>query len=104
VETGSVPNRELALSNKALTYPLAPLALAITDTPGPRPLARHLNGHAAVYAPGDTEALAGVLSSWMSDRRRLREAKDAGWDAARTRWHWEHPLERDALLAAIDAA
>src|SRR5206468_4307429 len=38
VEPGSPLNNALALSNKALTYPLAGLALALTDTPGHRPL------------------------------------------------------------------
>jgi hypothetical protein len=103
-EDVKVPNRALALSNKALTYPLAPLAIALTSTRGQQPLARDLHGHAVTYAPGDTRALAEGLSEWMSDRHRLQEAKDAAWEAARSRWHWEHPLERDALLAAVAAA
>ena len=36
----------------------------------------------------------------MTDRERLAEAGDASWQAARSRWHWEHDLERGALLAA----
>lgn len=97
-----VPNRRLTLPNKVLTYPLAPLAVAMTNTPGHQPLASDLNGHAIVYAPGSTGVLAEGLARWASDERALQDAKDATWDAARRRWHWEHPLERDTLLAAVE--
>lgn len=97
-----VPNRALSLTNKALTYPLAPLALAMTDTPGQRELAADLNGHAVVYAPGDVEQLADGLSRWSADRKRLQDAKEATWEAARRRWHWDHPLERDTLLGVVE--
>jgi glycosyltransferase involved in cell wall biosynthesis len=100
-EPGHIPNGALALSNKALTYPLAALALVLSDTPGQRPLADTLNGEAAVYAPGDTEGLADHLRRWATDPARLRRARDAAWEAARSRWHWEHPLERDALLDLV---
>src|SRR5204862_58451 len=33
--------------------------------------------------------------------RGCPQARDASWHAARTRWHWEHGLERGALLAAV---
>jgi hypothetical protein len=102
-EQGHVANRQLNLSNKALTYPLAGLALVLTTTEGHRPLAEDLQGTAVSYAPGDVTALAGGLARW-SDPVVLRQAREAAWEAARVRWHWDHPLERDALLAAVEAA
>jgi hypothetical protein len=103
-EQGRVANNALSLSNKALTYPLAGLALALTDTPGQRPLAHDLGGDAIVYTPGDVAQLADGLARWASDRAALRRAGVAAWEAARRRWHWEHPLERDALLYAAARA
>jgi glycosyltransferase involved in cell wall biosynthesis len=100
-EQGHIPNRALALTNKALTYPLAGLALAITETPGQRQLARDAGEGALAYRPGDIDGLADGLSRWASDAPRLRRAKDAAWAAARRRWHWEHGDERDALLRLV---
>ena len=103
-EQEEVPNRALSLSNKALTYPLAGLAMVLTDTPGQRPLATDLRGDAVVVAPGDGEALADGLARWAAARSLLRRAQEAAWDAARSRWHWEHALERGALLERVAKA
>jgi hypothetical protein len=78
--------------------------MVLTDTPGQRPLADDLGSDAIVYAPGEIERLADGLAQWAGDRRALARAKAASWEAARCRWHWEHPLERDQLLSAIEAA
>jgi hypothetical protein len=104
VEEGKPLNNALALSNKALTYPLAGLAMVLTDTPGQRPVTADLSGDAIVYAPGDIGRLAEGLARWSGDRAALARAKEAAWEVARRRWHWEHPLEREQLLAAFEAA
>jgi glycosyltransferase involved in cell wall biosynthesis len=102
LETADVANRVVSLSNKALTYPLAGLPAAITDTPGQRELARDLSEGAIVAAPGDVAALAAGLRRWAGDRALLARARAAAWEAARRRWHWEHPDERGALLGAVE--
>lgn len=94
-------NSGLSLSNKALTYPLAGLALALTDTPGQRPLADALQGEVAVFSPADAGRLADVLARWASDPTALARAKEASWHAARQRWHWEHEDDRGALLTCV---
>src|SRR4029077_16230476 len=58
LEPGFSQNNRLAVSNKALTYVLSGLAVAITDTPGQRPLALDLGEGALLYAPGDVDSLA----------------------------------------------
>lgn len=100
-EQGQVPNRMINLPNKALTYPLAGLALILTKTLGQRALGESLGGEAIEYEPGDVAALAEGLRRWARDTASLRRSREASWEAARLRWHWEHPLERDALLAAF---
>jgi len=104
LETGHTLNRALCLTNKALTYPLAGLALVLTSTPGQRVLVDDLGDDAVSYEPGHIEALAAGLTRWHDDRAALERARQASWQAACTRWRWDHPLERDALLAAVRAA
>jgi len=103
VEQPDTTARTLCLTNKALTYPLAGLALVMTRTPGHEPLAADLRSDAIVYDPGDVRTLADGLAAWAGDRRLLQRARDAAWEAARTRWHWEHPLERGRFLEAASA-
>jgi hypothetical protein len=103
VEPGHTLNNALSLSNKALTYPLAGLAMALTRTPGQRVLIDDLGEDAVSYAPGRFEDLAAGLARWHEDRPALQRARHASWRAACTRWRWDHPLERDALLAAVRA-
>jgi hypothetical protein len=103
-EQGHIRNRLLNLPNKATTYPLAGLPVALTDTPGQRPLADDLGDGALLFSPGDHATLAGKILPLMTDRDRLARAGDASWDAARRRWHWEHALERGALLSAVRSA
>jgi hypothetical protein len=101
LEQGHVLGRQVCLTNKAFTYMQAGLAVAFTDTPGQRPVAADLGEHAIVYAPGDLEQLTAGLKRWAGDRAVLRRAQEASWRAAKERWHWEHPLERGALLEAV---
>lgn len=103
-EPGHVRNNALALSNKATTYPLAGLPVLITDTAGQRPLADDLGAGALRFSPGAHDALSAQLVPLMTDAERLAQASDASWHAARTRWHWDHALERGALVAAVAKA
>lgn len=100
-EQAHIPNRALALTNKALTYPLAGLAMVMTDTPGQRALAQDAGEGAWTYAPGDVDRLAEGLARWATSDAALGRAKEASWNAARCRWHWEHQAERGALLKLV---
>lgn len=101
VEETSPPNRALCLTNKIFTYLLAGLAVVVTDTPGQGSLARDLGDAAILYSPGDVATLAEGLRRWARDKNELSKAKLAAWQAACRRWHWEHPQEKGALLAAV---
>ena len=94
-------NRQLCLPNKPLTYLLAGLAVALTDTPGQHPLGTDLGTAAALVAPGDVDALASALAAWSRDAAVLERAKRCAWAAAVRRWHWEHPLESGRLCALV---
>jgi hypothetical protein len=104
VEQPLVRSRALCLTNKALTYPLAGLALVVTSTAGQQPFAADLGEGALCYEPGNVAALADGLTRWFADPLRHASARRAAWAAAVRRWHWEHPSERDALVGRIEAA
>lgn len=102
VDLNDTRSHQLCLSNKALTYILAGLAVVLTDTLGHRTLATDLRCGALVYTPGDVAQLASGLKRWYDDPSSLATAQQAAWHAAVSRWHWEHAQERGALLRAFD--
>lgn len=104
LEPGFSKNNLIALSNKAFTYLLGGLAVIFTDTPGQRPLALDIKEGAFVYAPGDVQELAAGMKRWADNKDLLMQAKKAAWEAAKRRWHWEHPEERGRLLCAVARA
>jgi len=97
-------NRQLCLTNKAFTYILAGMAIAITDTPGQRALGLDLGRAAALVPAGDVNALAGAFARWAGDPSALDCAKRTAWQAATRRWHWEHEAERGRLLGLVGEA
>ena len=101
LETGQPLNRDLCCTNKIFTYILAGLAVAGTATRGQRPVLEDLGEGGWLYPPGDAAALAKGLRRWADQPGTLRQAQQAAWQAAQRRWHWEHPLERGALLDAL---
>lgn len=100
-ERADTRSRELCLSNKALTYPLAGLAPLLSRTQGTATLAADLGDDALTFAPGDVEGLAALLTRAWDEPARLQAARKSAWSAAKARWHWEHPLEKGALLDAV---
>jgi glycosyltransferase involved in cell wall biosynthesis len=103
-EQASTANRALCLSNKAATYPLAGLPVAITETPGQRRLAEDLGEGALRYEPGDVEGLCAQVSRLMADERAYERACRASWHAGTRRWYWEHESERGRLLQLVEAS
>jgi glycosyltransferase involved in cell wall biosynthesis len=97
-------NRQLCVTNKAFTYIMAGVAVAISDTPGQHALGVDLREGAALVPPGDADALAEVFARWMREPARLDCAKRAAWQAAVRRWRWDHELERGRLCAIVREA
>ena len=97
-------NRQLCLTNKAFTYILAGMAVAVTDTPGQHALGVDLGRAAALVPAGNIDALAAAFARWASDPAELDCAKRTAWNAATRRWHWEHALEHGALSRLVREA
>lgn len=102
-ETLAVLNRRLCLTNKIFTYLAAGLPVVLSGTPAQARFAREIGPAALVYAPGDIDGLADQLRRWTRDPAMRRAAGHAAREAAERRWHWEHPEDRGALLAAVEA-
>jgi glycosyltransferase involved in cell wall biosynthesis len=97
-------SQSLALTNKALTYILAGLAVAINDTPGQHELAVDL-GEGGLVIPGvDVDVFAKGLKRWSDEPEALRRAKLASWEAATRRWNWDNPEECGRIVDAIGIA
>ncbi len=104
IEEGHMQSHEFSLSNKALTYILAGLAVVLTDTTGQRELAQELGEGALMYREGDHQTLADGLRRWYLEPDRLLSARRAAWSAAVRHWHWEHPSQRGALVHTVEGA
>jgi glycosyltransferase involved in cell wall biosynthesis len=97
----SFPNRAWCLGNKIFTYLAAGVPVILSRTPAQTALAGDL-GEAA-FTFGDVDGLVGLLRELAADPARRCRARRAARVAAERRWHWEHPADRGALLAAIAA-
>jgi len=97
-------SRQFCLANKVFTYLAAGVPVIMSRTPAQARLEAHLEGAAFGYDCGDVDGIAQILSCFSSDPARLRQARCAARAAAERRWHWEHPEDRGALLAAVGGA
>ncbi len=102
-EQGVSVNREICLTNKALTYMLGGLALVMTETQGQRPLIEELREDVVSYVPGDVDTLAAGIKRLATDRAFRERCRHASWEAAKRRWHWEHADERGRLVQLFEA-
>ena len=101
LDHGPPRNRTLCVTNKAFTYILAGVAVAMSDTPGQHDIGIDLGRAAALVPAGDVDALAGAFAGWAADPGALDCAKRTAWQAAVRRWHWEHELERGTLYRLV---
>ncbi len=103
-EEPSVVNRRLCLGNKIFTYLAAGIPVVLSRTPAQEMLERDLGEAAFGYTSGDVGGLSGVFEALARDRPLRCRARRAAAAAAARRWHWEHPDDRGALIAAVEAA
>ena len=97
-------NRRLCLTNKIFTYLAAGVPVVLSRTPAQARLESDLRDAAFGYECGDTDGLACVIRRLATDATLRGRSRAAARAAAECRWHWEHPEDRGALLAAVGAA
>jgi glycosyltransferase involved in cell wall biosynthesis len=96
-------NRRICLTNKVFTYLAAGVPVLLTRTPAQARLEPALGDAAFGYECGDASGLARTLRQLANDAALRRRSRAAARAAAAGRWHWEHPDDRGALLAAVSA-
>lgn len=101
LDHGPPLNRDLCITNKALTYILAGVPVVMADTPGQHALGIDLGRGAALVPAGDVDALAAAFAAWALDPAALDCAKRTAWQRAVSRWHWEHDTERGTLYGLV---
>lgn len=97
-------NRQLCLTNKIFTYLAAGVPVILSRTPAQARVESDLRDAAFGYDCGDIDGLACVIRKLATDASLRGHSRAAAHAAAERRWHWEHPEDRGALLAAIGAA
>jgi glycosyltransferase involved in cell wall biosynthesis len=97
-------SRQFCLANKIFTYLAAGVPVVMSRTPAQARLEADLEGSAFGYDCGDVDGIARILARFASDPVLLKQARCAAHAAAERRWHWEHPEDRGALLAAVAGA
>jgi len=97
-------NRQLCLTNKIFTYLAAGVPMFLSRTHAQACLERSLGEAAFGYDCGHVEGLASVMRQLANDSELRRRSRAVARRAAERRWHWEHPEDRGALLAAVATA
>jgi glycosyltransferase involved in cell wall biosynthesis len=97
-------SRQFCLANKIFTYLAAGVPVVMSRTPAQARLESQLEGAAFGYDCGDVDGIAQILSRFSSEPALRQQAQCAARRAAERRWHWEHPEDRGALLAAVAGA
>jgi len=92
-------NYSLTGTNKIFSYMLAGLAVAATATPGQREAMEQAPGAGFLYPAGDAKSLRAALEIWIRERETLRQAQEAAWSTARTRFCWE--IEQAKLIRLL---
>jgi glycosyltransferase involved in cell wall biosynthesis len=83
------PNYSRTVTNKVFSYLLAGLAIAATDTPGQREILDQVPTAGFLYPAGNSTVLAEKLRNWINNPGLLFTAKQASWDAARSKFCWD---------------
>src|ERR1035441_1056117 len=83
------PNYGRTITNKVFSYMLAGLAIAATDTPGQREILDQVPTAGFLYPAGNSTVLAEKLGNWINNPGLLLTAKQAAWDAARSKFCWD---------------
>ena len=94
-------NRQITITNKLFTYLLAGVIPVATATPGQCEVMHQLEGDRVLYSPGAVDDLVSQMNQLVTDPRRMTAAKQAAWDAARSRFCWD--VEKRKLLAAVES-
>jgi hypothetical protein len=89
-ETGSTPNRRIALTNKLFTYALAGIPMLLSDIPAHRQILPEVGEAANLFTVDDPSSLAKAIDHWLAaPRSLLSRARAAAFRLGQESWNWE---------------
>jgi len=100
LETGKEMNNLIAASNKMFTYMNAGLAIVASDTPGQLGILEQVDGVGDLCRMNDARSLAEAIEKLAIDPIRLRNAREASFRNAETKFNWE--IEQSGFLETVE--
>jgi glycosyltransferase involved in cell wall biosynthesis len=100
LEQGSIPSRNLTITNKILQYLNAGLAVMASDTAGQREVFSRAPGVGVIAALDDAAGLTRILDSLLDDRETLGRFQSAARRTAEEVYCWEREAPR--LLSLVE--
>ncbi len=98
-ELSDVPSRDMTITNKALEYLRAGLAVVATDTQGHIEVASKSNGF-HIFKQDQPESLVSVLETLLSVPEVLAQSKQSNLELAQSDYCWER--ESAKLISLVD--
>jgi glycosyltransferase involved in cell wall biosynthesis len=98
LEPGRDLNNQIALSNKIFTYLLAGNAVIFSDTPAQKKFHEENPTIGALYACGNFNELAGILSNYKNDPALMILHKQNALKLADEKYNWEEESKQLVLL------
>lgn len=89
IETGTILNRDICLTNKFFTYLNAGLAIIASDTTAQRTFMEHHPAIGKVYTKTNAGALANLLKYFSENRIELQKTREAALVLAQSTLNWE---------------
>lgn len=99
LEIATTVNRQICLTNKLFTYPLAALAVIATDTPAQKQFIEKYPAIGTTYPVGDPTALATILQGYADRPEEMNQARLNAWKLAGTTLNWE--AEQQVFLGHV---
>jgi glycosyltransferase involved in cell wall biosynthesis len=105
LETDTLANRDLTVTNKILHSLLAGCAVIATPTAGQREIAKATPDSVLLLGGMGPEPLAEAIAQLAADPTALLHARQAAWEAAARRFCWERqePVLLDSVAEALRA-
>jgi glycosyltransferase involved in cell wall biosynthesis len=99
LEQSEPPNRAICLTNKIFTYLLGGTPVVLSRTAAQEQLSPELGAAGLLIDLDDTEGMAQILDSYLSNQDGQNAARKYAWQLAQTRFNWD--TEQQTLLKAV---
>ena len=99
LETKTIFNRNICLTNKIFTYMNSGLAVIASDTDAQKRIINEYPGFGKLYTENNHEELADTIHYWDINRGELNVSKKKSSELARTVFNWE--MEQDKFLEIL---